>query len=86
MHFQGSLSDSRLTLCALSVGDAETKMLSRSVFLNTQSPKCMAGLFHPDSVEGGREKSLLQRECKFNNTLGAFPNVMIKSSQKQGIL
>lgn len=29
---------------------------------------------------------LLQGECRLNNTLGAFPNVMVKSSQKQGVL
>lgn len=46
----------------------------------------MAELFHLDSVEGGRGRSLLQGECRLNNTLGAFPNVMVKSSHKQGML
>lgn len=44
----------------------------------------MAGLFHPNSVEGGRERPLLLGESRLNNTLGAFPNVMVKCSQKQG--
>lgn len=42
--------------------------------------------FYPDSGKDGRERALVQGEQRLNNVLGAFPNEMARSSQKQGVL
>lgn len=48
--------------------------------------KCMVRDFDPDSGKDGRERALVQGEQRLNNVLGAFPNEMARSSQKQGAL